>query len=479
MGFSVACAMTGATLCNQDAVFIPLAPARFCPTGRNTPSVIGQSSFLAAPEHNHLFAPLTLPIFGRLDDGGGFERWEDDAHTALLRKRLKTDDLNAFFGAVLDGKTHPRITKMARWHARNHRGSEDRRQFVWDGKRLSGCWVAREAWDLFSSQTWETTGRPTWSVYDSGSLNKHNLEGMGFVCGPEDAAEAGRQLLDDKSHTFPWSHGTFAGLVVWGARASMSVRATYRDVTSAEMWTVAELHRQLLRWELPLPFDAERWVRSTSVLRSGLVGARGRWRRLAKSYRERYAKSLADPAMFFRILRDSTPPEVQSWQVRSRAPGAEALPRPTMPDSITQTLCDERFHATITGPNTDTPESILVEPCPCRGRFGPPKGVVPFKFDDEVWFALRYCGWKPPSRMRYDASDDAMVRAFAPEALLLYGPSLLDDSMLPRVEALLMFLANMTAANRVLTPTPRGRQFGHPHVEKLVGKMLVKLAGAQ
>jgi hypothetical protein len=179
---SVSCALTGVTLANCPAVLIPLAPARH-PAGGNRryPSAMGGAQVISNEGASAIFGALTLPIIGRVGDYGDLESYNEDANVRFLQARFGDD-----FDAFIEGCTRGGNTKLTDRIARKVAKSRFNKKYpAWDGT-LSGCWVAKTAWDRFSTLAWNGNGSLRSSVGEDGWLNPQNLKGMGFNGGEQD-----------------------------------------------------------------------------------------------------------------------------------------------------------------------------------------------------------------------------------------------------------------------------------------------------
>lgn len=489
---SVSCALTGVTLANRPAVLIPLAPYRY--GNRNSPSLIGGASFTSNEGAAGLFGPLTLPILGEVGDYGDLESFEEDDHTALLRERLKDDDLASFFRAVTLGEHHPRIDKLARIVGRGAHPLY-RKRSTWDGT-LSGCWIAREAWDLFSTHAWDDgRGESRYSVYDDGWLSPQNLIGLGFVRGTKDQAASekifGKGPHEGERYHTPYTHPKIPRLVFWNDE-HMHALTTVDGVKVHTPYTFGDIVKALGKSGIVFPPESIRWAKATTVYHAELLRTRKLYRQTVKMEKEYKLRLLADPHKSFRCISDNaSETEIANRKIRfNNSLGANGLIKgwtgPTevadpevLPEGSIQTFCDEKYHITVRSPTSDgVSTSHEIGKCTCEGYPACTYGNR-IQFSADVWNDLAERNWKIRPRRPSMGFDGPEMRSFPPEAMMLYRGKLLSDAMMPRVEALLTFTGNMGAANRLLSPSPSGWQCGNPMTQLKVAQLAASLCKAR
>lgn len=140
--------MTNVTLSKRPGVLIPLVPMAL----RKNLTALGGMVITARKNAGSLFAPLTLPLFGRIDDIGFIQDLETDENVKFLGRRFRDPGLSRFLPALM-GKTFPPVTRLAHRASPSHRKSP-----LWDGT-LSACWASREAWEMFSTAVYDERGR--------------------------------------------------------------------------------------------------------------------------------------------------------------------------------------------------------------------------------------------------------------------------------------------------------------------------------
>lgn len=465
--FSVSCALTGITLSNQPAVLIPLAPARW-PGGegaRSSPSPIGGAYVCTNEGACGLFGPLALPILGRVGDYGDLEDYEEDANVRFLKVRFGDQ-----FDDFIEGCTRGGRTKLTDRLARKIAKSRFKKEYAtWDGT-LSGCWIAREAWDLFSTRAWNENGTPRATIGDDGWLDPQNLKTMGFVSGSKDEATAiallGPGPHEGDRYNTPYTHKELPEFIVW-CDEHMSSRASYKGKKAEIGLTFQPFLKGLKKLGLKLPESARTAVANTSIFRGHLIEARNsQTERVEMSDRhERFLKEHPQ-ARFNRIAEGSTEC-TQVYCSRDRFSKSNGK--------------GKHFHVTLTGgPGSVGPaESFNITPCDSKGEDHKEVWERGLQFTPAVWEALKVAGWKPRRRpMVNGTSSDPYMRGFPEEALELYNyrrGSMLSDKFLPAVEALLCFESNMYAANKMLAPTVSGWQCGNNATQREVAKMALKL----
>lgn len=467
--FSVSCALTGVTLANCPAVLIPLAPARW-PGGegaRSSPSPIGGAYVCTNEGAGALFGPLALPILGRVGDYGDLEDYEEDDNVRFLKARFGDQ-----FDDFIEGCTRGGHTKLTDRLARKVAKSRFKKEYpVWDGT-LSGCWIAREAWDLFSTKAWNENGTPRATIGDDGWLDPQNLKTMGFVSGPKDEATA-RAILGngphegDRYHT-PYTHKELPELIVW-CDEHMSSRASFKGKKAEIGLTFQPFLKGLKKLGLKLPESARTAVANTSIFRGHLIEARNEHNERVESHNrhEAFLKELPQ-ARFNRIVEGSTEC-THVYCSRDRFAKVKG----------------KHFHVILTGgPGSVGPaESFRITPCDSKGEDHKELWERGMQFTPAVWDALKEAGWTPYKRpMPSGSSSNPYLRGFPEETLELYTyrrQTLLSDRFLPAMEALLCFESNMYAANKMLAPTVSGWQCGNNATQREVARMALKLVKAR
>lgn len=449
MSNRVSCVITGVSLANCDAVLIPLAPARY--TDRSRPTMMGGARVLCSMGAATVFAPLTLPLHGRLGDVGRMNYVEVDPHTEFISRRLDTP-ITKFADAVAEGEFNSRVSVYAR---RANRGKEKNQR--WSGL-LSGCWVSRAAYDYFSTNMWDDCGKPSISVSDSGGLVPTNLKGIGFVKGAKDESAATTVLKpfgehDPARYHTPWTHPELPDVTVW-SDMSLSSKVVIRGALVSQH-TIGEFQTNLTQHGFRIPMSFA-WAHRTNTFLNDLMKARSLYRGEKMMAREWEKACAKEPQCHFAVSSE------------------------TMDGLITeQTQCDGNFHVKL----RSTAGQLLawdVSRCPKRNQrfkcYGHLTGrAIPFT--TEVWDELRVRGWQAPRRVR-DHNASAVLQEFAPEMFDIYGGKLFGPTFRPDVMALMVFLHNMCAANRILTPTPGGHIYGYQTTQREVAQFALRLVGS-
>lgn len=154
---SISCCLTGHTIKSGEVVMIPIAPARYIEDGdRKLPSFPGGGKIFSNNGACALFMPLTLPIFGRANYSHSIGSIERDANTKWLEKRLKIS-IEDFVYAASNGGNIPQMDKIAKYVHDYEFAGKSRHRLEWDGV-LRYCYVAREAWDIFSKERFCDSG---------------------------------------------------------------------------------------------------------------------------------------------------------------------------------------------------------------------------------------------------------------------------------------------------------------------------------
>jgi hypothetical protein len=434
-----------------------------------------------------LFGPIALPLVGRVGDCGEFESLVEDFHTAILRAKLG-GSLEDFLEGCARGGTHAVIQKLAKNLARSEKGSEFYRNLRWNGS-LSGCWVAKEAWDHFSTHSWEETGKSRYSVWDSGWLDPYHLKGMGFVKGAESKGEAQRVFGSQEGDRYktPWTHQGIPDLTIW-CDQFMSSLVSYRGKKLEVGFTVKDFALALGKASLALPQNSEEWAKRTSVYRTSILQAKKDYLKHRRASREREECLRKDPQGHFTLISDDTPEEVREarkermqWTVANflkRRKGEETNEEgePQVPEvtaTLNQVFCDRRWHVHLQVKPGSDPRVLTMDPCDPKTPHDHLWDSV--DFTPSVWEDLANRGWKAPKVFRSFRADP-VFRGFPQETLMLYGRDLFQERLFPHLEAFFTFASNLYAANRILTPTPSGWQSGNPATQYEVAKMAAKLS---
>lgn len=472
--FSVSCALTGVTLANCAAVLIPLAPSRY-PSGgsRLHPSPMGGAYVCSNEGASAIFGALTLPIIGEVGDYGELESFEEDDNVRFLQKRFGSQ-LDQFLEGVTRGG-HTKLTdKIARKVGKDR---FDKKYPVWDGN-LSGCWVAREAWDLFSTQAWNESGTSRATVGDDGWLDPQTLKAMGFQRGAKDQTTAialfGAGPHQGDRYNTPYTHPELPEFVLW-CDECMSSKASYKGKQTEIGLKFQSFLKALKKLGLKLPESSMKAVTSTSIFRGYLLKAQEEYARNMKS-RAEHEKFLEEhPQAWFTRIEDGASEDTHVYCSRD-------------PYRFGKGGRAKHFHVTLMGGQSASAEvqSFTVVPCPgCSENNHKSIWGRGLQFTPEVWEALREAGWKPRRSERLpppSLSSIPYLRGFPEEALHLYKfnrNSILSDKFLPLLEKLLCFESNMYAANRILAPTASGWQCGNDATQIQVAKMALKLAQAR
>jgi len=458
-------------------VLIPLAPARR-PGGdgdRSRPSPIGGAQVITNEGASALFGALALPIIGSVGDYGDLEDYEEDDNVRFLKVRFGDQ-----FDAFIEGCTRGGHTKLTDRIARKVARSRFNKKYpAWDGN-LSGCWVAREAWDLFSTKAWNENGSPRATVGDDGWLDPQNLKTMGFVKGDKDEATAmtlfGSGPHEGDRYNTPYTHKELPEFIVW-CDEHMSSRASYKGVKAEIGLTFQPFLKGLKKLGLKLPESAAKAVTNTSIYRGHLIEARNEHTERVKSH-----NSLED------FLKQY--PQARFNQIEG---GDETTEVYCSRDRYSDNPRGKHFHITLTGkkatesersgPGTrGEVESFTITRC-TGGEHKKVWSQRGFDFTPAVWDALKEAGWKPRKRETPDgSSSNPYLRAFPEEALMLYAyrrQTMLSDRFLPAMEALLTFEGNMYAANKMLAPTVSGWQCGNNPTQREVARMALRLVKAR
>lgn len=454
--FSVSCVLTGVTLANQDAVLIPLAPTRG--GNRQSPSAIGGSYVVSNEGAAAIFGALTLPIIGAVGDYGDMESIHEDANVRFLREQFGDEFDNFIEGCCRGG--HTKLTdKLAR---EVNITRYNKKKPGWDGT-LSGCWIAKEAWDKFSREAWDEGGGRRESVGTDGWLDPKNLLGMGFKPGTPDK-DAAIALFGDGHHEgtryyHPYTHKDLPELIVW-CDDHMSSEASYKGKPLAIKYKYSDFVAAITKVGLTVPRSMSRWASRTSVYRGHLLEARDEIRQKLEMD-IRHDEFLAKhPDMRWHMIKEGS-------------------------DENTQVFCTRRSYKDEPGSHRHIilkrDGSHSVTGCPGRKDHTDDYSVKRFEFTPEVFEtikAMKSMGWRMPKERRARAGlTSPYLRAFPEETLNLYGDKLLSNKFLPMVERFLCLEGNLYAANRILTPTASGWQCGNNATQREVATMALKLVG--
>ena len=473
---SVSCALTGVTLSNQSAVLIPLAPARWPGEGGNRrhPSAMGGAQVISNEGACAIFGALTLPIIGSVGDYGDLEDYQEDANVRFLKAKFGDE-----FDDFIEGCTRGGHTKLTDRIAR--KVAKSREYPGWDGT-LSGCWVAREAWDLFSTKAWNENGTQRATVGDDGWLDPQNLKTMGFVSGPEDKATAiailGNGPHEGDRHHTPYTHPELPGFIAW-CDEHMSSLASYKGKKAEIGLTFQPFLKGLKKLGLKLPESARTAVTNTSIFRGHLIEARNEHNERVEmnDRHERFLKEY--PQGRFNRIEEGSNETTHVYCSRDHY----------------SKIKGKHFHVTLTGKRASEGEvsetaprgeveSFTITPCDARGKRDHKEvWQSGMQFTPAVWDALKDAGYKPRKRdVPSGPSSNPYLRGFPEEALMLYTyrrQTMLSDRFLPAMEALLCFESNMYAANKMLAPTVSGWQRGNNATQREVARMALKLVRAR
>ena len=472
--FSTSCVLTGVSLANCEAVLIPLAPSRY-PSGgsRLHPSPIGGAFVCSNEGASAIFGALTLPIIGKVGDYGDLESFEEDDNVRFLQKRFG-DQFDEFIAGVTRGGHTELTDKIARTVGRKRYNNK---RPTWDGN-LSGCWVAREAWDLFSTQAWNENGTPRATIGDNGWLDPQVLKIMGFQRGKKDETTAvalfGTGPHQGDRYNTPYTHSELPEFVLW-CDEHMSSKASYRGKEAEIGLTFQPFLKGLEKLGLKLPENAVKAVTTTSIFRGDLLRAKEANARNVE-YNAQHKKFLEEnPQARFMRIEDGGSEDTHVYCSRD-------------PFRFNEDKRRKHFHVILTRGQTLSSEvqSFTVVFCPERSGDDHKRVYsAGLQFTAEVWEALREAGWKAskPERLFADSSfSDPYLRGFPEEAFHLYrfrNSSILSDKFLPLLEKFLCFKSNMYAANKILAPTASGWQCGNDATQIQVAKMALKLAQAR
>lgn len=504
---SVSCVLTGATLANEPAVLIPLAPAPYANRKHPAPGegarVISNEGAMA------IFSPLTLPIFGVVGDYGDMESFIPDANTEFLTRKMGgKKEFGRFLECVARGGNVDYIDKVAK---RIRLTLGKRHRPGWDGT-LRGCWVAREAWDMFSTKILDEGGTKLDSLYEGSWVTEFALKGMGFVEGQKDEATAirlfGTGAHDGPRYNIPYTHPGLPDFIVW-YDGHMSSEATYKEQKVNIKYHVRDLQKAIQKLGLTLPEASITWAKSHTMFHASLLEARrqradrvgmskrmveretplSEWKEVGNNFTDRTKEELTrrfnasmdsalkrhkgEEAEFVR-LDQNLGPEFQPIYARTFC-NRDPFDGPGKRD----------LHVTTTATTIGgEPTGFVIDPCDCtqeslseRVRF---MGLLPeFKFSEDVFAVLRNRGWKQRKRRSFVdmfGYDDVHLRSLPPETSRIYRGKILSDEFLPMLEALLVFDFSMGACNRLFQPTNGGWQCGNIPMQREVAKMAWKLA---
>ena len=401
-----------------------------------------------------LFGPLTLPIIGRVGDYGDMEDIQEDANVRFLLDKFG-DEFDDFIEGCTSGGTTRLTTRLAKKVAKSR---FNKKHPAWDGT-LSGCWIAKKAWDKFSTQAWDENGTRRDSVGTDGWLDPQNLRGMGFKAGPEDKARA-KDIFGSGPHqgdryTHPYTHRAIDD--------HMSSAASYKGKATDIGLKFDAFVKALKKLNINVPKSVTGWAARTSVYRGHLLAAR-------EEMREEMGRDEE-----WEKLRDQHP-EMRWTRIREGS------------NADTQVFCSRKL---LGGDSTGSHRHIIlkrdgthwVTGCPSREGHTEDYITPRFEFTPEVLEtikAMKRMGWRQPKRERFTPGfNNPYVRSFPEETLLLYGSEFLSDKLLPLTERLLCLEGNMYAANRLLAPTACGWQCGNNATQREVANMALSLVRAR
>lgn len=173
--FNVSCGISGISMYCDDAVLIPLLPARYAPRGeatKNAGFVLTGANIVSNEGVQVLYYPMTLPIFGNMDSYGRLENIEKDANTECIEKFFDMD-ISKFADSVASGENFDTVLGWKKF--------DD--EYL---KYAAGMYVHREIWDHFSAVSYDEFGKPNQSAYDDGYLTDEALALVGFRFVAED-----------------------------------------------------------------------------------------------------------------------------------------------------------------------------------------------------------------------------------------------------------------------------------------------------
>lgn len=504
---SVSCVLTGATLANEPAVLIPLAPARYI--DRNRPTFSDGSTVVSNEGSCGNLTPLTLPIFGEVGDYGTMEEFIPDPNTEYLTRKMGgPEEFKRFLECVARGGTVPYIQKVARkvhtWKANRAKS--------WHGN-LRGCWVSRVAWDKFTRQILDDDGSDITSAYIGSWVTGPVLKGMGFLRGKKDVATAtsifGPGVHSGDRYNIPYTHPELPSeFVVW-CDGYMSCQASYKGKSEDIRYRVKDLHARVKALGLNFPLSSLEWAKSHTMFHPVLLGIRSQRAKTAKLDRLLKASEGEKPLRDWEQIKDNFSEGTKAELHRRFQASLDLLKDPNIAfkpldqdlgvdyqDCYVRVFCNQKsygvreskgkfFHVTTTTRTLEgDPISFEVADCTCsqddvtsRDHY---MGLKPqFKFSEDIFEALAAKGCKKrkitPMLDRY-GYDDVHLRGFAPEMAQIYHGKILTPDFLPLTEALLMFDFTMGACNRLFQPTNGGWQCGNLYMQREVAKMSWKLA---
>lgn len=442
---SVSCVMSGMSMTYEHAVLIALAPASFSPPLRKRPGfphgarVIGEGAV-------ELFAPVLLPIFGKMDSYGSLRNIEEDEHTAFLEAKfgMRVEEIAS---EISNGQRPEAMRKAARVVARdNKRNSSYLKQTVWDGQ-LYGCFVSREVWDRFSGGYVDEWGKPDATVWESAWMGPEVLRGMGFKFVREDKPLAIERLgpdhHDGPRHTHLFVHPEMPGVEAWCDDHMSTEYIVHGTRLPNHTYRLNEAHRRMRELSPTTGFTkaAIEWAKKTSDVTLTLMKARTAMRRQRKS-------------------------DHKSNELRKQYPWMTFNARAVDGEDVT--YCDGRFHV-ATAPNTAPVVERCTTPKECADDHFTEEGFKrnhQHRLPDEALPVLAAAGWKVKSERRvFRTTDHPILRGFAPEMLVLYGPKLF-GKFLEHAAELVEFSRTMYAVNKLYQPTNTGYQYGHLYLQR-------------
>lgn len=502
---SVSCVLTGATLANESAVLIPLAPA--ISGDRRRPCFDLGSRVISNEGACAILAPLTLPIFGVVGDYGEMEEYTRDANTEYLTRKMGGEkNFRDFLEAVAHGGTTPYTVKLAaksRKHRLSHCAS-------WDGG-LRGCWVAKEAWDKFSSQVLDESGENITSSYVGSWVTGQVLKGMGFLKGKQDSSLAisifGSGVHDGDRYNIPYTHPELPDLTVW-YDGYMSSKASYRGKKVDLGYHVKDLCALVKKLGMTFPSQALVWAKSHTFYYPILLELKSKRAKEIRLNRLLEEGMQRNPTLGWEQILDNFTKETKAELHRRFQAFLDHLKDKSVPFKrldqnlgpefqipYIRTFCNRSltggskrkgiFHVTTTTSTLEgDPTEFTITKCDCtdsdvtnRDHYLGHK--APFRFSDDVLEALKQQGYKSKVRSRMPdryGYDEVHLRGFAREMAYIYHGKVLSQDFLPMLEALLLFDFSMGACNRLFQPTNSGWQCGNLPMQREVAKMSWKLA---
>ena len=189
--FNVACTVSGISMYCDEALLIPLVQLT------DFKYLVG--SMLVSNEGPKMFfAPLTLPLFGKLDTYGRLENIVRDANVECIEKYFGMN-IDAFANEVTDAWRQDETEKI------------DLTTHFPDVKNkvISGMWVHRKIWNaMIKSCPGEGKWQPDhWSIWGAGDITPHVLGLIGFKFARED--------LEQKRYNRLFTNPKFPEVEIW------------------------------------------------------------------------------------------------------------------------------------------------------------------------------------------------------------------------------------------------------------------------